>query len=867
MNMLNRFKLTFNILDLETRFSQDTYTRTVQQGRIAIFLGVLVYLFYGILDQWLVPADHQSQVWAIRLTALCVPAVVFLLTFTPLFARVSYLSLAMVGLAAGVGFILMLLYVPLENASLYYPGLVLVTFYTYNLLGTRFVYAFVIDMLLLVTYNVVFGWWKGYPLQVMISHDFFIISANLVGGAAGYLQEYQLRLLFVRERELEAERHEHISLSTQLQAALNEIKAIIEANPDILYVINTTGQLIKWNSQLERFSGYSHVEMRHRNFTGFFAEKDRSKAVEWMRHMLEQGSSTIEADCIRHDGVLVPYFFNGELLRDPQGRVSGFTGTGRDITQRKLLDEKLQKSLLVAEAASRATSEFLANMSHEIRTPMSSVLGMVQLLEFETDISAKQRDYLEKIKISGEHLLGVINDILDFSQIEGGKLKIEAIDLNVEQVRQNIISLMGGAAALKGLKLNFTLDPAIPAQLCGDTLRLTQILLNYINNAIKFSERGEISIRAKMIGQGEDSLLLRFEVQDTGIGIAKEKLGKLFQPFQQADNSITRQYGGSGLGLVISKRLAELMGGAVGVESVAGEGSTFWFTAMLSLGKSGMQKTSQTDLEKEKKAVLAALKGAHVLLVDDNNINREVASVYLHRAEVQVTLAQNGKEALELLQQAHYDCVLMDIQMPVMGGLEAMELIRNNPKLAELKVIAMTANASNLDRAHFFAAGMDDFISKPFKPDTLYATIAKCIMEQHPGADFIMRLADAENVASQPDKEKIIDFARLAEFFIDEPNEMRAFMAKAIKSIREDVAKIEAALEHKDMVKVSVLGHHMLTPALMFGVNGFAELCRALEQCKSIEDLKLAQAIVSQLSPMLMNIEETVKDELDNMCA
>jgi signal transduction histidine kinase/ActR/RegA family two-component response regulator len=388
--------------------------------------------------------------------------------------------------------------------------------------------------------------------------------------------------------------------------------------------------------------------------------------------------------------------------------------------------EQLERANQESIAANNAKSNFLANMSHEIRTPMNTIIGMTQLALLN-EHDKKRRDYLRKISHSGEHLLGVIDDILDFSKIESGKLVLENTDFDLDQVKQTLISVSEWKASEKHLKLTFDFESSIPHNLHGDPLRVNQILINYINNAIKFTAQGEIIVRARKLEETEHDVSLRFEVQDTGIGISPEQQSKLFQVFQQGDSSISRQYGGTGLGLAITQRLASLMSGEVGVQSETGKGSTFW--AMVRISRSAA--TGRQDEEREKGAgggaAAAAIRGARILLAEDHPFNQQVAIEFLEDAGATARIANNGEEVLELLQRESFDCVLMDMQMPLMDGLAATRLIRANAALAKVPVIAMTANASHEDRERCLAAGMNDFIVKPFKLNNFYDTIARWV--------------------------------------------------------------------------------------------------------------------------------------------
>ena len=524
-----------------------------------------------------------------------------------------------------------------------------------------------------------------------------------------------------------------------------------------------------------------------------------------------------------------------------------------------------------ADAASKAKSDFLSNMSHEIRTPMNSIIGMTHLA-LQAAPDPRQRDYLEKIYHSGQHLLGIINDILDFSKIEAGMLELSRVCFMLDALMRNVEAQLGTAAAAKGLGFDIEIDPVLMRPLCGDSLRLEQVLINFAGNAVKFSERGRIVMRARLAHAFGPEVLVRFEVEDRGIGIEAGALPHLFTPFQQADQSATRRHGGTGLGLAISRQLAELMGGEVGVRSALGIGSTFWFTARLALDDAtgGRAPALGAGLGAAPAPSGAQLDDCAVLLVEDNPFNQQVARELLQQAGAEVEVANDGQQALAAMARRAFDCVLMDVQMPVMDGLEATRRIRQDPALRDTLVVAMTANAGVDDRARCLAAGMNEFLTKPVVPELLAATIARVLgRTTAPVADVAFTRQSGLGEGFEPTPApalhgEVLDLSSLADTAGGDPGRMRRYAFMFLDTARDNLAGIDAALAGGDLTLTASLAHQLKSAARAVGAAGFGAICEDLEAQPKREPrlgaagTAQARALAARLRALLIRIEREV---------
>jgi len=499
-------------------------------------------------------------------------------------------------------------------------------------------------------------------------------------------------------------------------------RTIIETIQDGYFEIDLTGKYTFVNDVICQHLKYSREELIGMDNRKYQNEVNAKIAFQKFADVYITGipMKAFEMEVIRKDGTIQISEVSISLMKNTQGQPIGFCGISRDITERKRMEEALTQAKEMADAATRAKGEFLANMSHEIRTPMNAIIGFSNLA-LKTGLEPKQRDYISKIHNAGISLLRIINDILDSSKIEAGKLQTEKIEFDLENVLNNVTAVVANKVQRKDLELLINIPPGIPQQLIGDPLRLGQILINLVNNAVKFTEKGEVELSVSLLEKTQDKAKICFAVRDTGIGMSEEQAAKLFQAFTQADSSTTRKYGGTGLGLSISKSLVEMMGGEIWVESALGGGSTFSFTVSLGLS---MEK------KQVKRVIPEKLNGLRVLVVDDNASAREILINILGNLPLQLSTARSGKEAISAVKEndstAPFGLILMDWSMPEMDGLNATRIIKKEASLKNVPAIIMvTAYGWEGMREVAQQSGVDAFLDKPVSPSTLIDTMVQ----------------------------------------------------------------------------------------------------------------------------------------------
>ncbi|MCP4345765.1 MAG: response regulator [Desulfobacterales bacterium] len=517
---------------------------------------------------------------------------------------------------------------------------------------------------------------------------------------------------------------------------------------------------------------------------------------------------------------------------------------------------EIETARQTAVQADKAKSQFLANMSHEIRTPMNAIINMARFLA-DTRLDTEQKEYTDTILASSDILLSVIKDILDFSKIEAGKLDLEILDFNPRDMAGELARFFSSKADEKGLRLEYYIAPEVPEALCGDPARIRQILLNYINNAVKFTEKGEIEINVSLKEKSDSYIVLYCSVTDTGVGIPEDRMNLLFHPFSQADASTTRKHGGTGLGLAISRQLAEMMGGEAGVESKEGVGSTFWFTAVLEKSEAEIEtpKPESNKLKPDEKVSPDSdfhfpVSDIRILLVEDNPVNQKVVRAILENFGFFFDIANNGKQALKILKENDYDLVLMDIQMPEMDGIEATKIIRDpgsDVRDHNIPIIAMTAHAMRGDRDHYIEAGMDDYVSKPLNPDEVFAAIRNLLS----GMGCLNRKSvsqDTTGTSSQAAREnKVFNINELMGRVGGSEKICRDIIKELPKYLLNEITKLKTFANENNAKMVEIQGHNIKGTAANFAAYRLTDIAHKIELAGNKGELDETHSLIEKL--------------------
>ena len=604
-------------------------------------------------------------------------------------------------------------------------------------------------------------------------------------------------------------------------------RSLIESNIDALMTIDPLGIITDVNKQTEALTGCTRDELIGAPFKDCFTDPERAEAG--IKRVLSDKSVTdYELTARARDGKQTVVSYNATTFYDRARNLQGVFAAARDVTERKREERELQQAKAAAESASRTKSDFLASMSHEIRTPMNALMGIADLLA-KTTLTTEQDKYVQIFRRSGENLLNLINDILDLSKVEASQLDLEQTGFSLSDHLEKVIEMVAPKAQEKGLTLDCDIAPGVANDLVGDPTRLRQVLLNPLGNAIKFTPSGRVALTVESDRDGAVPTALRFTVSDTGIGIPAEKLGQVFERFTQADSSTTRRFGGSGLGLTISKRLVELMGGRVWVESVVGEGSVFGFAVPFEV----WTEANRPLAAPEGLGPQAPLPALRILLAEDSPDNCTIALAYLEHTPYRIDVAETGAIACQMFMSHHYDLVLMDRQMPVMDGLTATRTLRaweREHGHAPTPIIALTASALKGDRETCLAAGCTAYLTKPIKEEVLLQAIRDYAPIKRPAASARDDAAPMTSRAS----------LRLAE-------RTPAYLLNC----RQNVIDMGGALDRADFGVVTLLGHNLRGSGGAFGFQGITDIGAGLEDAAGKSDAAASRKWVAELASYL----------------
>jgi len=695
---------------------------------------------------------------------------------------------------------------------------------------------------------------SGGDLQSRIE----ITESDGLGELAGEFNSMADALL-ARNRQITDTQHELENLnrdlehrvearSAQLRDSEQRLDQLVESTHEGFWFIGLDGKTTDVNPAMCRMLGRPAEEIIGKTIYNFVDANNKKAFHEQIAKRKAGEASAYEIALRRPDGSNIPCLNNATPLFTSEGEMIGSVGIWSDISEIKETHRILKIEKERADESSKAKSQFLATMSHEIRTPMNGVLGMANLL-IRTRLDTKQQHFAERIKRSGEALLDLLNDILDISKSEAGRVELDLADFELPRLLLEVDALMQSKARGKGLDYVTDIAPGTPMLFKGDLGRIKQILFNLVGNAVKFTTSGHIEISVSHRPLGGDFCKLRFEVNDTGLGIEEDKLDKIFEKFSQADASTTREYGGTGLGLAICRDLVQLKGGEIGIESAPGKGTTFWFDLTCEISRTNSAPVAPREVAPPPPAENAAARPFRILLAEDNPVNQEVAVAVLEDGGHQVTVVENGADAVTEVQNASYDIVLMDMQMPVMDGITATMAIRGLAGgVSRIPIVALTANAMVGDREKYLVSGMNDYVSKPFDPDELLATIRQWV--DGGAGDDAPVLVQGTGQAGDDVGAAVLDPSIVEPLRNAKPEFWKRLVGVYMDTTPanlEKLEKLEHALAEADCPAVRMVAHTMKSSSANMGTMRLSDLCRRLEAAAVEERLETGAALFADL--------------------
>jgi PAS domain S-box-containing protein len=666
--------------------------------------------------------------------------------------------------------------------------------------------------------------------------------------------------LVIANKELAFQNDEKEKRAAELRIA-NYARSLIEASRDPLVTINTEGKITDMNEALAKITGLAREKLKGTDFFNYFTEPQMAREV--YQEVFAKGSVADSPLTLRHkNGKLTDVLFNGSVYKDDRGNVLGVVIVARDVTDQKriateLIEAKIfaelataiaedakskaESATIIAENAVKAKQQFLSNMSHEIRTPMNAIIGFTKVV-LKTELAPKQKEYLSAIKMSGDALIVLINDILDLAKVDAGKMTFEQTPFKMASSISSMLHLFETKIQEKNLKLIKEYDTKIPQVLVGDPVRLHQIILNLVSNAVKFTSKGKITVSVRLVDEDPQKVTIEFAVTDTGIGIAESKIPTIFENFQQASSGTSRLFGGTGLGLAIVKQLVEPQGGSIHVKSKIDEGSTFSFTL-------SFQKTeAEAELDLGLVELDSESKNIKVLVVEDIALNQLLMKTLLDDFGFERDIAENGKIAVEKLQNKSYDVILMDLQMPEMNGFEATEYIRNTMN-SNIPIIALTADVTTVDLAKCKAVGMNDYIAKPVDERLLYTKIINLVKKQVP----VKLIEPEKEIIDGVKKERArcinLDYLNLR----TKSNSilMMEMIAVYLEQTPTLISSMKESLQNKDWKSLNAAVHKIIPSFSIMGIHSDFE-----NIAKKIQEYSSTLQLLEEIEEMVLQLED-----------